>query len=52
MIVLFMLGLTCLAIAGMKYVEGISLSLIVYAVAGVVCVVAYLVNLVRKKMEK
>ena len=52
MIVLFMLGLTCLAIAGMKYVEGISLSLIVYAVVGVVCVVAYLVNLVRKKMEK
>ena len=52
MIVLFMLGLTCLAIAEMKYVEGISLSLIVYAVVGVVCVVAYLVNLVRKKMEK
>ncbi len=52
MIVLFMLGLTCLAIAGMKCAEGTSLSLIVYAVVGVVCVVAYLVNLVRKKMEK
>ena len=52
MIVLFMLGLACLAIAGMKIAEGISFSLIVYAVVGAVCVVAYLFSLVKKKLEK
>lgn len=52
MIVLFMLGLACLAIAGMKCFETMAASTIIYAIVGVVCVVAYLVNLVRKKMEK
>ena len=52
MIVLFMLGLACLAIAGMKCFETMAASTIIYAIVGVVCVVAYVVNLVRKKLEK
>jgi len=36
----------------MKIAEGVSLSLIVYAAVGVAGVVAYLISLVKKKMEK
>ena len=51
MIILFMLGLSCLAIAGLKCFETMAASTVIYAVVGVVCIVAYLVNLIRKKME-
>lgn len=52
MVILFIVGLACMAIAGMKYAEGLSLSLWVYLIVGIVCVVAYLVSVIRKKMEK
>ena len=51
MIILFMLGLSCLAIAGLKCFEAMAASTVIYAVVGVVCIVMYLVSLIRKKME-
>lgn len=52
MIILFILGLSCLAIAGLKCYETMAASTIIYAIVGVVCVVAYLISFVRNKLEK
>lgn len=52
MVVLFILGLACMAIAGMKYAEGLSFSLWAYLIIGIVCVVVYLVSVIKKRMEK
>ncbi len=52
MVILFIIGLVCVALAGLKYLEGLSFSLWAYLIVGIVCIVAYVINLVRKKMER
>lgn len=52
MVILFILGLACMAIAGMKTAEGLSFSMWAYLIIGIVCVVAYLISLVKKRMER
>lgn len=51
MVILLILAITCAIIAALKYLEGISVSLIVYAVVAVVCLVIYLIALIEKKRD-
>lgn len=51
MIILLILGIVCAILAGLKILEGISLSVIVYAVVAVVCIVVYLISVIQKKLE-
>ncbi len=52
MIILLILAITCGILAGLKALEGITLSVIVYAVIAVVCLVAYLMGMIEKKREE
>lgn len=51
MVILLILAIVCAILAGLKVLEGISLSVIVYAVVAVICLVIYLVALIEKKRD-
>ena len=51
MIILLILAIVCAILAGLKILEGISLSVIVYAIVAVVCLVIYLVSVIQKKLD-
>ena len=52
MVILLILAIVFAMLVGLKYLEGISLSLIIYAILSVVCLAIYLFNLVQKKIEE
>ena len=52
MVILLILAIVFAMLVGLKFLEGISLSLIIYAVASIVCLVIYLINFVQKKIEE
>lgn len=51
MIICLILAITCGMIAGLKYLEGISVSMIAYVIAAVVFLVIYLVNLISNRRD-
>ena len=51
MIILLILAIVFAMLVGLKALEGISISLIIYAVLAVVCLIAYLGILIEKKRE-
>ena len=51
MVILLILAIVFALLVGLKFLEGISLSLIVYAVLSVVCLVIYIAVLIEKKRE-
>jgi low affinity Fe/Cu permease len=51
MVIMLILAIVCAILAGLKLLEGISLSVIIYAVAAVVCLVIYLVAFIEKKRD-
>ena len=52
MVILLILAIVFAMLVGLKFLEGISMSLIIYAVASVVCLVIYLIGLIEKKREE
>ena len=52
MVILLILAIVFAMLVGLKSLEGISLSLIIYAIAAVVCLVFYLIHFVQKKIEE
>lgn len=51
MVILLILAIVCAILAGLKVLEGVSLSVIVYAVAAIVCLVIYVIALIEKKRD-
>ncbi len=51
MVILLILAIVFALLVGLKFLEGISLSLIVYAVLSVVCLIIYIAVLIEKKRE-
>ena len=52
MVILLILAIVFAMLVGLKFLEGISLSLIIYAVLAVVCLIIYLIGLFEKKREE
>ena len=52
MVILLILAIVFAMLVGLKFLEGISLSLIIYAVLAVVCLIIYLIGLIEKKREE
>ncbi len=52
MVLLLILAIVFAMLVGLKYLEGISFSLIVYAVLAVVCLVFYIFGTIEKKRER
>ncbi len=51
MVILLILAIVFALLVGLKFLEGISLSLIIYAVLSVVCLIIYVAALIEKKRE-
>ena len=51
MVILLILAIVFALLVGLTFLEGISLSLIVYAVLSVVCLIIYIAVLIEKKRE-
>ncbi len=51
MVILLILAIVFALLVGLKFLEGISLSLIVYAVLSLVCLIIYIAVLIEKKRE-
>ena len=51
MVIMLILAIVCGILAALKLLEGVSLSVIVYAIVAVVCLIIYLVALIEKKRE-
>ena len=52
MVILLILAIVFAMLVGLKYLEGISLSLIIYAILSVVCLIIYLIGFIEKKREE
>ncbi len=50
-VIMLILAIVCGILAALKLLEGVSLSVIVYAIVAVVCLIIYLVALIEKKRE-
>ena len=50
-VIMLILAIVCGILAELKLLEGVSLSVIVYAIVAVVCLIIYLVALIEKKRE-
>jgi uncharacterized ion transporter superfamily protein YfcC len=48
---MLILAIVCAMLAALKLLEGVSLSVIVYAVVAVVCLVIYLISFIEKKRD-
>jgi Flp pilus assembly protein TadB len=51
MIIMLILAIVCAMLAGLKLLEGVSLSVIVYAVVAAICLVIYLISFIEKKRD-
>ena len=52
MVILLILAIVFAMLVALKWVEGISLSLIIYAILAVVCLVIYIFGMIEKKREQ